>query len=343
MCYSQYSRLCLSLLLSISYVFQTSFLPTEYLNKRSLERVDNYFPKVVSLTSSYSGYDRWFTSAEYTTIPLLRVGRIFLIESEVDGEKGYLAFDTGASGLVINETYFRNRLRINSQSANGLTGSVGDIKSILVHTVEFYGIKFTSVTADLVNLGHIENRLGKKILGLIGFSLLKNFEVVFDPSLNQLNLYRVDKKGERIKSSSERFLADFTSSFEFKNNILFLKVEVINNAMRFCLDTGAETNVIDKGAPKNVINSITITRRSTVFGTGSNRSEVLFGSMNGFRFGSKNFDNLETIIANLESLSEAYETKIDGMLGYSFISKGVFCFNFVKKELSISYIKEEEQ
>jgi hypothetical protein len=298
-------------------------------------------PLPVSGLSS-GDYD-WACDEDSITIPLLRAGRLFLIEATVDNEKGYLVFDTGASEIVLNKTYFRDYDAIANHSSGGITGSLTNVDKIAVEKLEICGLKFKDVIADVINLGHIENRRGVKILGLIGFGMIKDFEVVFNPSLGQLQLYKIDKKGERVNTSSEKFVPDFKSSFDFKNNILFLKTAFNGKNLRFCFDTGAETNVIDRYAPKNVLNCITITRRSTLSGAGSSTSEVLFGTMNGFPFGPNILNEMETIITNLDPLSEAYGTKIDGMLGYSFLSKGVICINFVKKEFAISYLKAAEE
>jgi hypothetical protein len=52
---------------------------------------------------------------------------------------------------------------------------------------------------------------------------------------------------------------------------------------------------------------------------------------------------METVITSLESLSEAYGVTISGMLGYNFLSKGVYCINFVKRQMDIQFIKKEGQ
>jgi len=291
---------------------------------------------------SYGNYT-WTSTEDSITIPLRRAGRIYLIEAEVDGEKGYLVFDTGASGVVLNKTYFRNHLVTDNQSSSGVTSAISNVERITVDNLEIFGLKYKGVTADITNLGHIENRRGVKVLGLFGFCMLKDFEIIFNPSQNQLQLFRVDKKGERIATSDEKFIPDFTSTFELRNSILFIKANISGKNLRFCFDTGAETNVIDRYAPKSVLNCITITRRSSLYGAGSSATEVLFGTMNGLQFGPKKIDNMETIITNLDPLSEAYGTRIDGMLGYSFISKGVICINFVKNVFAIRYLKVNDQ
>jgi len=307
----------------------------------SPDQIFIFFPNLMlGLTS---GNYKWTSSDDSITIPLRQAGRIFLIEANVDGETGYLVFDSGASGVVLNKTYFRNHVIIDSQNSSGVNGKVNNVERVNIDHLEFTGLQYVNIVADITNLGHIENRRGVKILGLIGLNLLKDFEIIFDPAQNQLQLFQIDKKGERVNHSTEKFESDFTTSFEQKNSVIFIDAIMKGKSLRFCFDTGAETNVIDRYAPKGVINCITITRRSTLRGAGSGSTEVLFGTMNDFLIGQNNLSNLETIITNLDPLSDAYGTKIDGMLGYSFISKGVVCINFLKKELGINYYKTNEQ
>lgn len=266
-----------------------------------------------------------------------------LVEVIVDGEAGNLVFDTGANGLVFNSTYFRNRLKSGGSASMGTTGSVGTVEQVTIGTIEFAGLTYKNVRADLTNLGHIENRKGVKILGLFGFNLIRDFEVLIDTKENQLKLYRIDKSGNRTNKATPLLKADYTQKFSMQSNILFLEGRIGGKTMTFCFDTGAESNVISSYCPKNILKSITITRRSGLHGVGSTRSEVLFGRMNDFSMGEISFNGMETIISNLDALGEAYGTKIDGMLGYSFLEQGVVCINFAKKQFSLHLTKGEEK
>ncbi len=283
----------------------------------------------------------WMSSSDSILIPLRRVGRLMMLEARIDGETGYLVFDTGASGLVLNKSYFRNHVVFSSQNSKGITGKV-DAEKIAVDSLEISGIIYTGQTAEIANLGHIENRRGVKILGLFGFALLRKFEVIIDVQHNQLQLNKIDAFGNRTSGKNQSLLAGFTQKFELQNNILLLKGNIGGKNLKYCLDTGAETNVIDNNSPKEVLKTITITRRTHVRGASSIVNEVLYGKMTDFKLGPIRLDSMETIIVNLQDMSEAYNNHIDGMLGFTFLSKGVFCINFVKKEMSISFTKREE-
>jgi predicted aspartyl protease len=270
-------------------------------------------------------------------IPLKQAGRLFLIEATVDGEQGNLVFDTGANGLVINSTYFRNHVVTGSATSNGITGSVGLTGRISIGQIEFAGLVYRNLRADATNLGHIENRRGVKILGLLGFGMIRNLEIVFDAKNSELRLYKIDKNGNRINNRSAGFIADKSQEIETTSNILFLNGDICGKTLKFCFDTGAETNAISSLSNKKVICTLTITRRTVLKGAGIVNSEVLYGKMDDFSMNGQQISGMETIVTNLDALSQAYGTTVDGMLGYSFMEHGIVCINFVKKQFGIRF------
>jgi hypothetical protein len=257
----------------------------------------------------------------------------------VDGERGNLVFDTGANGLVLNSTYFRNYVKTPRAASAGITGAVGSAEQISVGKIEFADLSYKNLRADLVNLGHIENRRGVKILGLVGFGMMRNLEIIIDPVNSELKLFRIDKTGKRVNSKASGFKPDFSQKIEGSSNILFLKAMIGGKLLNFCFDTGAETNALGSDANKKIMSTVTITRRTTLKGAGAEGTEVFFGRMNDFTMGDRKLVSMETIITNLDHLNEAYGTQIDGMLGYSFIKQGIICVNFVSKQFGISYLK----
>lgn len=275
------------------------------------------------------------------TIPLKRAGRLFLIEARIDDQVGNLIFDTGASGLVLNRTYFRKYSTITKSGASGITGSFDKVLRIVVKRIDISDLYYEDVAADLADLGHIENRRGVKILGLFGINMIDNFEVIFDANNNELQLTRIDKQGNLLSPKNTEMKFEYFQKLEQRNNILLVKGNIGDKTLNFCLDTGAETNVISSSVSKKVLNTIQINRRSNLGGASSQSVEVLTGTMKEFESGSHQFGSMETIITNLDAMSEAYGCSIDGMLGYDFWQKGIFCFNFGKNEFSFSIRKGE--
>ena len=275
-------------------------------------------------------------------IPFKHAGKLLMVETTIDGQTGNLIFDTGASGLVLNRTYFRDYAQIESVTPNGITGVVGKIYRTTVDSVSISCLLYRNVKADLADLGHIENRRGVKVLGLFGFNLLRNFEIIIDIQNNELKLIKIDKKGNRLNAPTQLFKSDYSQEIGESNNVLFVLGEIGGKTLKFCFDTGAEINAISSDLQKIVLNTISITRRSKIGGAGSSTAEVFYGIMNDFAFGSRKLENMQTIITNLSSLNEAYDVQFSGVLGYDFLEKGVICINLRKRQLSIRYTKAEE-
>ncbi len=275
-------------------------------------------------------------------IPLKRAGKLLMVEAEIDNQVGNLIFDTGASGLVLNNTYFRNCIRADCVTPNGITGSVGQINRTIADTIKLSGLLYLNVRADLADLGHIEDRRGVKILGLFGLNLFRKFEIIIDVRNNELKLIKIDKKGNRVKRSSGCFKSDYTQTIIETNNILFVTGTISGKNLKFCFDTGAEINVVSSSVQEVVLNTISINRRSKLGGAASSTIEVIYGSMNDFSFGDKKLENMQTVIASLESLEEAYGTLFSGVLGCDFLEKGVICINMIKNQLGICFTKEEK-
>lgn len=328
-------KISATVIFSIIFVVCSSFLPVKE------ENSDLLFVSVFS--SAVETYASIFPSnTDSVIIPLKKAGRLFLIDAKVEDQVGNLVFDTGASGLVLNNTYFRDHVRTGSVNTGGITGAVGKVERIAVEKIEFGELTWEKLHADLVNLGHIENRRGVKILGLVGFSMMKNLEIVIDAQNSELRLYKLDKSGNRFSLTNSVLKTDHTQKIEGNSNILFLKGSIAGKTLNFCFDTGAETNTISSEANKNILSTLTITRRMELKGAGSAKSEVLFGRMNDFTIGEKQITGMETIVTSLFAMSEAYNTRIDGMLGYSFLEQGTVSINFVKKQFGIQFKKGAE-
>jgi predicted aspartyl protease len=267
-------------------------------------------------------------------IPLKRVGHLFLIEARIDGQAGNLIFDTGASGLVLNSTYFRKYASFEKSGGKGITGGSDRVRSIRVNRIDVSGLYYEDISADITDLSHIENRRGVKILGLFGISLIDKFEVEFNAAGNELRLSRTDKQGNRLNEEPSPLKYGFTWKFDSQHTVILMRGTLGEKDLNFCLDSGAESNVIGSTLPRKVLNTVKITRRSSLGGAGTTAVEVLYGTVEGLRFGNCQLGEMETIVTNLGAMSEAYGSTIDGMLGYDFWMKGIFRINFIKNEIS---------
>lgn len=267
------------------------------------------------------------------TIPLKRAGRLMLIEGEIDGMRGNFIFDTGAPYLVLNKTYFRDYDLRNELYASGITGDQTSIMVTRVEKLQIQDLWYGDVRADVAELGHIENARGVKILGLLGLNLFKSFIFEIDLRKGVLILTKCDKKGDQISPDTNSY--DLVHPIEFYDNTVFVKCKVSGKTLRFGLDSGAEINAIGSRVNKKILETIEITGRSNLMGTGAETIEILFGNLNELSMGDLQFKNMRTIITQLDDMGEAYGVAIDGMLGYEFFARGKVKVNIRKKTLYV--------
>lgn len=277
------------------------------------------------------------------TIPLKRAGKLFLMEVIIDDQEGNLIFDTGASGLVLNKTYFRKATMAGSTSGGGITGSTNSMSACVVKRVDVSGLFYDQVKADMADLRHIEDRRGVKILGLFGVDLMNHLEVVFDAQNNELRLNRLDDQGNCLDPEARAAKYDFRHELDTRFNVMTIHVKIGDKMLNFRLDTGAEINVLHYGLSKKVMNTVEITKRSDIGGVGSGTTKALYGVMKEFELGNCSFGSMEVAVINLAPMCEAYGCNIDGMLGYDFWQKGVFCINLKKREISFTIAKGERK
>jgi len=280
-------------------------------------------------------------SEDHYIIPFTMAGRLILIEASIDTLTGNFILDTGAPHLVLNKSWFRHYGTRNFASAGGgITGEIQEVLSAQIRHFTLSKITFKQIEADVIELSHIEKSRGVPILGLLGVNLFKAFELYIDYQSQVLHLYALDKKGNRRSRSEKPVPAKAIIPFQLYNNTILLDGSINKVPMRYCLDTGAEVNVLHNRLPKKAMESVSINSRALLTGSGSQKIEVLKGNVPKISVGSYEVSNPSVLITHLGHMSRAYNLRIDAMLGYDFLSLAPFSLNFVTKELTIWESKE---
>ena len=288
----------------------------------------------------YDSRDPIVTSEPATsTIPFTRAGNLIVIKARVDSTEGNFILDTGAPGLILNITYFRHYSSTETitEHAGGITGIAIQSNPTEVGKLSFGNINYHKVETDRINLGHIENSKGIKILGLLGMNLFKRFEMIIDYEKNEIYLHLIAKK--EAKKYKHQMLMDTSLYREFeidlKDNKILTYGKLAGKKLTFVIDTGAESNVLDSRLPDKIFEKVQITRRIMLSGSGSKKVEALFGEMKEMKFGDFVVESLPVVVTNLEKMCFSYDRCLDGMLGFDFLSKHKIGFNFVNRKMYI--------
>jgi hypothetical protein len=271
-------------------------------------------------------------------IPFTRVGNLIVIKGSADGVEGNFILDTGAPRLILNMTYFRDYPSLSAEEeAGGITGGGAGNSPTALKRFDFGPVHYDKIEADRVNLGHIENSKGIKILGLLGVQLFKKFEMILDYEKNLIYLHLITRK--EASTYKNEMLADTSQYNEFPIDILEDKLityaEMVGKKLTFVIDTGAESNVLDSRLPNKIFENVAITRRILLTGSGNKQVEALYGDMKNMKLGKLDIATLPVLVTNLEKMCFSYNKCLDGMLGFDFLSMHKIGFNFVKRKMYI--------
>lgn len=269
------------------------------------------------------------------TIPFKKAGNLILIEGDADNQKGSFILDTGAPRLVLNLTYFRDVKARSQTAAGGISGGIANIMQTTVQNFKVGNYKYKNIDADVVSLGHIEDHIGVKVLGLIGVNMLKSFTVMIDYKSNLIKIKLLKRKD---KFCFRKMLLKDTASYQTMQIRLYYNKLIVAGLMsgkklNFIIDTGAESNVIDSRLPDAVLEKINVTGRILLSGSSYKKVEALNGNAEGLSLSGIPINNLPVIVTNLKDMCFAFDFCIDGMLGFDFLSLHIVEINFANREM----------
>jgi hypothetical protein len=279
------------------------------------------------------------SDSDDNVIPFTRAGKLILVQGRADTTEGNFILDTGSPGLVLNSTYFREYPLIepHNSSRQTITGESGQVQQTVVKRFRLGGFNYIQAQAELVNLGHLEQSKGVKILGLLGVSMFKQCEMIIDYQHNLIHLHHIGKKE---RSTYQHVMLNDPGKYlvypiDIKDNRILVKTNIGNRDLQFVIDYAAETNILDGRLPDKILDSVEIDGRIMLTGAGSKKIEALSGALSSLKVGGLQITGLPVVITNLENTCFGGVSCINGVLGYDFLSRYKLAFNFIKRKLYI--------
>lgn len=270
-----------------------------------------------------------------TRIPFKLVDRLLVVEAEIQNKKGNFIIDTGSEALILNKNHFSTNPYLRKRSkTSGVLETLDAPLEKKLKKISLQGLHIKDKMSDIIDLSHIERSKKIKLLGVIGYQILKDYEVFIDLHLHQITLTKVDRYGNKL--TSQVYLEKIVDSLSFtlKKHTIVLEGTINNKKLRFGLDTAAEFNQLNKNVPRKVLKAFRPRQRVNLRGAGNRKIEVLTGKL--FRLKLSNsiyFGPMDTILTNLNTMNEAFGTQLDGILGYEFFARKRTIINYQKQKL----------
>lgn len=265
--------------------------------------------------------------AGFTKVPIEIVKGMILVEAEMDGQKGLFILDTGAPRMVINS---KEKTGSSSVAANSFSTSF-DIQSMTIKHFKWADFTAQHMEALVVDISHIEKSTNRTILGMIGHNALTNREIMVDYAREELYIYP-----SRKNAVHRAAVPLMTIPFTIQGHLPTVQLKICDIKMRFGLDTGAGTNLIDKkyfdALPAN---SYTNLHLEEIQGLDQSINKAKTATIRQTSIADKHFQDMEYLFTDLTHLKANSGIEIDGLLGYEFFQRFRFSINYQKQKIYI--------
>ncbi|MCB9049229.1 MAG: hypothetical protein H6556_07320 [Lewinellaceae bacterium] len=267
-------------------------------------------------------------------VPFELAGRLIVVEAAAEGLLGNFIIDTGSSKLILNAIHYKGGISPSQLASVGTTGEVEEVNVRPARSLSWSSLSFEKIQAHLIDLSHIEGKKNIRVLGLIGYEVLKDYELLIDFQLQQITLTRLDDSGERLDSLAILEEPEDSLDFHLKGHVITLQGWVDKTPVQFGLDSGAELNLLHSRVKRKVLNHFQISRRVNLNGMGGGEVEVLAGKLYRFRFNDRiRCSGMRTLLSNLDDINASFGTNLQGLIGYEFLCLRRTIINYKKEKL----------
>lgn len=176
------------------------------------------------------------TKTTVYAIPFEKAGNLVLVKAELDGNEGVFILDTGAPTLVVNQQ--SNQQEIN---AKGITGQLS-ANDTFIKNFRWNNAEWKNLSGLSVDMCHFNEVSKNGVRGLIGYEILKDYEVIVDPSAQTITLLSNRKD---LPYDPNSVLAALP--MQQQDHMPVIELLINGKKILLGIDTGAEINFLDQG------------------------------------------------------------------------------------------------
>lgn len=274
-------------------------------------------------------------TADSFTVPFREMGKIIVVQAKVDGIMRNFVLDSGSPKLVMNSAN-KNRAKIeHTMSISNIQGAGGNISNMNVEKVndfDFAGIKIKNQDVLTMDLDHLEKDLKADIYGLIGYEVIKDYDMLLDYSKKEVTFIK--------PSYTNQFIADHFKKntisevpIEMKGHIAEVKGVLDGKECIFGIDTGASNFYIDQDLYEGIKHQMTNIKKEKIVGADKNTLDSKKGNLKELVIGTKKFKNINSSFGNFNQLRKGYGLNAVALIGEPILSKQKTLISYANKKL----------
>lgn len=244
---------------------------------------------------------------------------ITLIKGTVLSEKGYFILDTGAPGVILNNRYFKGGEPSDLEISTIFT-EISDIKNLGTIAVTLNEETQQACECITTDLRDPERALKVKLLGIIGYTFLKNFVVSCDYKRKEIVFSRVPLE-TKLKPNP----------LTIDDHFLIVEGTLNGTKVSACFDTGANICLFSEKLNKSDNIIVTVHKKVRALSTSETKEKMGISIVKDLNFFGVNEKKTIGVFSDFFLDNEAI--KFDCIIGYSYFKRKRFIIDYLNKTI----------
>jgi len=267
-------------------------------------------------------------------VPFRLAGNLLLVQATVNGSSGNFILDTGAPELIVNRAYFEGvDVPWAQMDVVDIRGHASPANCFVIKDFAIGGLSLNPQYALSIDLSSLERTKGIRLLGIIGYSVLKDLELFLDFDYGELQLTRIRNKKSTSRADVHHPMVVF--DLRMSHHIPYVVARAGNKKLRLGIDTGAEVNVLGVEPNKKAKVEMSGPRAVQVKGISAKKQTALSGVMTGVSVDGYGLGPLQVTVLDIRPINENLSMSLDGLLGIPFLKRGKVSINYKRHELCV--------
>lgn len=251
---------------------------------------------------------------------------MIVTKADIDDRQGEFILDTGAPLMVVNDI---------PSKPSWVAASFKDEIAVGETTIKAFnwaGTEEKSLDALVLDISHLESAFGRPLEGMIGFNAIKDYELFFD--YQRKILLRCDPRKNVLHDNSE---PSHSIRFQLYDHLPVITLKVGDRVLRLGLDTGACDNLLDESVVKELDPALfSFMADEAVQGLDQKVNRVQAIRVDNVQLADLPvISDLKFLTTEMPQLRDASGNELDGLLGYSFLSRMKFSINYPKRRIHV--------
>lgn len=269
-------------------------------------------------------------------IPFTRMKDLIIVKASVNGQERDFILDSGSGFTIINSKYIENTTDAGQEktvlsTAKGVHDESLSGTNLVKTSIDFYGIRVDGQEMLTHDISHLELD-GRQIYGLIGHDFLSKYDVLYDYAQNLVTLIKPAYFATYRKEKLAGHLLE-TVPLEWRGHIPIMQIRIGDRDYKMGIDCGAGMNLLDVNLFPEMKNLLRKISSKSLSGASKGKKKVTSALLKKFHAGTTAYKNTHFVFNDIAHLNKDKEVKIDGLLGYEFLSKRPTLLSYERKEL----------